>query len=877
MKRSSTQFRVHFIRLAAIIAVFTAWTANIQAQCTCTGNLVQNPSFENGTANWNTGGGNLSTGTGAVICGSYSGDFFITNNASNWVSQTIGTNLAIGTVLNASVYAGVHNNSLWHEVSIQFYDANWNWISSVWVEVDKVLAAAPGGPQRYTWTAIVPMGAKYTNVSFSGGGDWVKTDNWCVTVASPNLVSLGNHVFIDRNGNGKKDANDWGYDGATVKLYADNNDDGVADGPAVATTTTHGDGQYSFANLAPGKYFVQMENVPYWAFMSPVNGGDPDNNIDNDNNGSTQNTTTGIIKGQTITLTAGAEPGNISYNGTYDFGIFKTNGLGDFVFLDNNANGIQDAGENGISGVTVNLRSTSGTLLESTTTDANGYYAFYDPAQYGTYNYNIEFVAPAGYTASPANQGSDDNRDSDPVGGTITNVQVPNGTWNRSFDAGFYQMLSLGDRVFNDLNNNGVRDAAEVGIANVAVRLYADNNNDNVADGAALASATTNGTGNYRFDNLRPGNYIVGVVPPTGMASSSMTGVDPDNNTDVDDNGNNTLVAGEIRGNAITLSFGSEPLESGLYNNTYDFGFYVPASISNFVWHDLNKNGLQDAGEPGLSNRAVLLRNSGGALVASQVTNANGEYYFGSLAPGTYTLEFTSIGGMQRALHNVGSNQNINSKANHVTGIATVTVAAGENNTTMDAGYQTVSLLPVQDIVLTPKVTGSTVEVHWQTLNEINTSHFEVERSYSNGQFERVGTIYSLVQNGGNGSYRMADNGVQMSAPNVVYRIKAVDKDGAVSYSRTASLKLGKLTNIVYGPNPFMDYLTINYPALANDKVNVAIFDMSGKKLMDKEFSVSRGTSSLTINNLGTLAKGAYTVQVVELGTGNSATFKMVK
>lgn len=741
MKRNSTTPRVHFIRLIALLSILAIFTQQSFAQCTCPGNLVTNPSFESGTTGWSFSGGNLNAGTGAVVCGSFSGDFQITNASSNWVSQTIGTDLPAGTVLNASVYAGTHNNAYWHEVAIEFFDANWNWIGNAWVEVNKVLSAAPAGPQLYTWTAIVPVGAKYTQASFSGDGDWIKTENWCVSKAAANTVALGNNVYIDRNGNGKKDVNDWGYDGLNVKLYADNDDNGVADGAAVASTTTFSDGQYYFANLTPGKYFVQLEGVPSWMYKCSNNGGDPDNNIDNDNNATSQNTTTAIIKGQTIALTVGGEPNGSNYNGTYDFGIFKSNGLGDFVFLDANGNGIQDGSDVGLAGVTVNLRSTSGALLETTTTDANGYYAFYDPSQYGTNNYNIQFVTPAGYAATVANQGGNDNKDSDPVGGVITNVNVPNGTWNYSLDAGFVKL----------------------------------------------------------------------------------------------------------------------------------------GSISNFVWHDINKNGLQDAGEPGLLGKTVVLKNAGGNIVGTAITNTNGEYLFSNLMPGTYTLEFGIITNMLRAPHNMGGNNNINSKPNAATGIATVTIASGENNTTMDAGYQTITLLPVQDIVVMPKVNGNLVEVNWQTINEVNTSYFEVERSYNNTDFESVKTVYSLVQNGGDGYYRITDNGVQMSAANVIYRIKMVDKDGRVGYSRIANLKLGKVSNIVFGPNPFTDYFTINYPATANGKVSVAVFDVAGKKLLAKEFSVSRGTSSLTINNLGNLAKGTYVVQLIELDSNNKVNFQMVK
>jgi SdrD B-like domain/Secretion system C-terminal sorting domain len=856
MKRNSTP-RVHFILFTAIIMFLANFTQHSFAQCTVVpGNLVLNPSFENGTANWTSSGGNFSAGGGAVVCGAYSGDFEITNPASNWVSQTIATDLPAGTVLNASVYAGTHDNSYWHEVSIQFFDANWNWISSAWVDMDKSFYSVPNGPRKYNWTAIVPAGAKYTTAQFSGDGNWIKTDNWVVTLATPGTVALGNNVYIDRNGNGKKDAIDWGYDGLTVTLYADNDDNGVADGGAVATTTTYGDGQYYFTNLAPGKYFVQLESVPSWLFKCSNNGGDPDNDIDNDNNGVFQNTGAGIIKGETISLSAGGEPGNTSSNNTYDFGFFKTNGLGDYVFLDANANGVQDAGENGISGVTVNLRNTSGTLLESTTTDANGYYAFYDPAQYGTYNYNIEFVTPAGYLASPSNQGSNDDKDSDPVAGVISNVSVPGGTWNYSFDAGFVPQPC--DARVTNLFFNRLDGGTDLPISNGAVFSIAQ-----LGSLYNLEAGTSGTIGSvmYTITGPTPSSNIENVFPYNSPATGS---------------GAWTGAAGVYTINVKAYSLGNAT-GPACHDTTFTFTLITDfASISNFVWHDINKNGLQDSGEPGLSGKEVILKKDG-SVVASQNTNTNGEYYFGNLVPGTYTLEFTSIGGMQRALHGVGTNPNINSKANNVTGLATVTIAAGENNNTMDAGYQTASLLPVQDIVLAPKVNGNVVEVNWQTINEMNTSYFEVERSYNNTSFEKVQTVYSLVQNGENGSYRIVDNGVQMSAATVVYRIKIVDRDGRTGYSRIASLRLGKVSDIVFGPNPFTDYLTINYPATANSMVSLAILDMTGKKLLTKEFTVSRGTSSLTVNNLGSLAKGTYVVQLTEAGSTNRISFKLIK
>ncbi|RME95347.1 MAG: hypothetical protein D6772_13310, partial [Bacteroidetes bacterium] len=90
--------------------------------------------------------------------------------------------------------------------------------------------------------------------------------------------------------------------------------------------------------------------------------------------------------------------------------------LGDFVFLDEDADGIQDAGEPGIEGVTVMLLDENGNMLDQTTTDANGFYEFtgLEPG-----DYIVKFTAPAGFEPSPANQGGNDavDSDADPVTG----------------------------------------------------------------------------------------------------------------------------------------------------------------------------------------------------------------------------------------------------------------------------------------------------------------------------------------------------------------------------------------------------------------------------------------------------------------------------
>jgi hypothetical protein len=112
--------------------------------------------------------------------------------------------------------------------------------------------------------------------------------------------------------------------------------------------------------------------------------------------------------------------------------------LGDYVWYDTDMDGIQDAGEPGIPGVTVNLYDCSGNLLATATTDANGFYAFMDlpPG-----DYYVEFVLPDGYVFSPQDQGADDavDSDADPNTGQTVCTTLEAGENDLTWDAGMYQ------------------------------------------------------------------------------------------------------------------------------------------------------------------------------------------------------------------------------------------------------------------------------------------------------------------------------------------------------------------------------------------------------------------------------------------------------
>ncbi|MEL7248508.1 MAG: SdrD B-like domain-containing protein, partial [Bacteroidota bacterium] len=107
--------------------------------------------------------------------------------------------------------------------------------------------------------------------------------------------------------------------------------------------------------------------------------------------------------------------------------------LGDFVFFDEDEDGVQDPGEAGVSGVTVQLYQ-GGILINSTTTNGAGFYSFTDLVP-GTYQ--VRFVVTPGQILTLANVGNDDlDSDADRTSGFTTTYVLNAGETNNSIDAG---------------------------------------------------------------------------------------------------------------------------------------------------------------------------------------------------------------------------------------------------------------------------------------------------------------------------------------------------------------------------------------------------------------------------------------------------------
>jgi uncharacterized repeat protein (TIGR01451 family)/fimbrial isopeptide formation D2 family protein len=454
-------------------------------------------------------------------------------------------------------------------------------------------------------------------------------------------ASLGDFVWNDLNADGIQDGIETGIVGVVVTLFSSNN-------IAIGVTTTDVAGAYAFTNLIPGDYYIDV-TIPPGYFVSPQNIGTPD--LDSDIDPVTgQSTVITLISGQN-------DP-------TWDAGLYLPASLGDFVWLDTNGNGIQDGGETGVVNVLVTLYDAASNALDTTTTDASGFYTFTNlvPA-----TYFVGFTPPSGLQFTLINQGGDNSLDSDanPVTGLTVPTTLISGENDPTWDAGLYAPASLGDFVWNDLNADGIQDGIETGIVGVVVTLFSSNN-------IALGVTTTDVAGAYAFTNLIPGVYYIDVAVPPGYFVSPQNIGTPDLDSDID----------PVTGQTALIT-----LVSGQNDPTWDAGLYLPASLGDFVWLDTNGNGIQDGGETGVVNVLVTLYDAASNTLDTTTTDAFGFYTFTNLVPATYFIGFTPPSGLQFTLINQGSDNTIDSDANPITGLTVpTTLISGENDPTWDAG-----------------------------------------------------------------------------------------------------------------------------------------------------------------------------------------------
>ncbi len=213
---------------------------------------------------------------------------------------------------------------------------------------------------------------------------------------------LSNQIFTDLNNDGMFTGADTPLAGAIVQLYASNGTTEIRVGPdgilgtADDTTggvTTGAGGTYLFSGLPAGDYIVRVTPPSGYSAIDSGNAGDsanPNNNIDNNDNGLLQNP--GQVSSAVVTLTPGVTGVSTTVNNStattlnpsLDFGFVPLYSLGNRVWFDTDNNSAINGAEVGINNVRVELYQDNGNgvydagdaFLAFDTTNASGYYRF---------------------------------------------------------------------------------------------------------------------------------------------------------------------------------------------------------------------------------------------------------------------------------------------------------------------------------------------------------------------------------------------------------------------------------------------------------------------------------------------------------------------
>ncbi|MDX1941930.1 MAG: SdrD B-like domain-containing protein [Saprospiraceae bacterium] len=234
----------------------------------------------------------------------------------------------------------------------------------------------------------------------------------------------------------------------------------------------------------------------------------------------------------------------------------------------------------------------------------------------------------------------------------------------------------IGNRVWEDLNGDGIQNDGPNGIANVTVVLLDCSNQP-------ITQTLTNASGLYQFTELPAGQYklrfnFTSAAPAFANAVTTLKDATSD------------ALDSDIE--VVTKETPCFVLEAGQQNSDWDAGVYVPAQIGNLAWVDRNRNNFFDGGDTPLAGVPVTLYKCSDSLatmpLAMQNTNANGLYLFSGLAPGIYKVKFgfptTSV--YERVIPNIGTDAlDSDADANGFTNC--YTVQSQKQELSVDGGY----------------------------------------------------------------------------------------------------------------------------------------------------------------------------------------------
>ncbi|MGE0881810.1 MAG: SdrD B-like domain-containing protein [Acidimicrobiia bacterium] len=688
--------------------------------------------------------------------------------------------------------------------------------------------------------------------------------------------SIGDQVWYDRDNSGTAtvDPGETGFGNVAVSVMWSgfDNDLSTAADNITYSTTTNSSGVYGVSLLPAGNYGVTVDPSAI-----PTGLRTPTYDLDATTSASTVSTT----------LTAGQNRTDV------DFSYTGTSSLGDKVWLDMNADGVQDPGEPGIASIPVTLiwggpdddvSTTGDNLTFTTSTDSTGDYLF-DHLPPGSFRVTLTSGnLPAGLTPT---------YDLDGTGTAhVVATTLSDGQHRTDVDFGYAGVASLGDTVWYDVDNSGdtTQGPDEPGIANVQVNVTwagPDNLLSTAADNVTF-TATTDADGVYVADNLPYGDYDLAVVEadlPDGMTATY----------DLDG-----IVSASITTTSVAADdLGTEEVDEANRRDV-DFSYTGTGSIGDLVWEDEDADGTVDDTEAGIE--AVTLQvtwagpdgtiGNADDVTVMTTTDADGIYGVGNLPAGNYrvAVDSTTVPTGMVAVYDLDGGSTADGD-----GVALAPLSEGEDRTDVDFGYQIVADLAITKTHTDAFAVGA---IGTYTINVRNngpatsvspivvTDTLPVGLTYNsatgaacaaNGQTVTC-TLPSDLENGASASYTMGVNVSKEAAPSVINVVTVtgptVDRDPTNNRAEDpteiplADLKLTKKLDGALVVGKTADYVLtlVNAgPSVASGPVQVIDDLPEGLTFVSGTgdgWTCSAPTSAVTCTHTADLAVGTYTIRL---------------
>jgi large repetitive protein len=535
--------------------------------------------------------------------------------------------------------------------------------------------------------AVVPNSENPARAAGTGaGGIATGTTNATFDVISGVVVNAGENktennfgeirpstisgtVYLDSSNNQLLDGTETGRQaGVTITLSGTD----INGNTVTATATTDMMGNYSFTGLLPGQYTVTQSNVTNFSNSGAgTQGAVSTNGVTpfQDRAGATLNTSLGTVSGtvvtpaiNTITL---APNGNSTGN---NFGLLPSSIAGR-VCIDEGTgggtanNGRCEAGETGVAGVTITLTGLAldgVTMVSRTaTTDMTGNYILDNLPLPNATGYTITETQPSGLldgrqspgTLTPTAGAVVGTTNNTTGNDTITGIRFTTASVGTGYDFGELRPAQVTGFVYEDNNNNGQKEAGEAPIVGVFMKLTGTD----IFGNPQSVVVQTDMNGLYTF-NVAPsdatGYTVEEVDGPAGNPKQPNGYYDGKEAQGLIGAGAPTTIANSSNGsagvtapgttNAATDRISGIVVGSNQVHQNNNFGEIKPAQISGAVFIDSDGMGGRSAGETGVvPNVRVTLTGTdinNNPVSVTTFTDGTGNYTFGNLLPGTYTV-----------------------------------------------------------------------------------------------------------------------------------------------------------------------------------------------------------------------------------------------